>query len=345
MKNLTIGLLLLATVVCGSLYLYQTHKATQAETTAGALQQKVSDLQSSVDEQDQQKTRLREQVEQARADTAAKIAEAAHIRETLQKGLATQGQNAAADSTGQTNLKPSNPLAEMFKNPEMKEMIKTQQKTALSAMIDKNYGKLLSDLHLTREQSASLKDLILNKQLAAADIGMSMFSGDQDPTNRAAMVQQVKTASDTADGQIKQLLGDDGFTQFQTYEKSIGERMALSGFKDQLGSGPTALSDGQEQQLIQVMTQERQNFKFTTDLSDKSSLTGDFATMFTEDKMNGYVQELGQLNQQYLARAQTILSPDQYTAFEKYLNTQQAMQKMGIQMAVKMFAPAKPAGN
>jgi hypothetical protein len=159
------------------------------------------------------------------------------------------------------------------------------------------------------------------------------------------MVQEVKTASDTADGQIKQLLGDDGFTQFQTYEKSIGERMALSGFKDQLGSGPTALSDGQEQQLIQVMTQERQNFKFTTDLADKSSLTGDFATMFTEDKMNGYVQELGQLNQQYLARAQTILSPDQYTAFEKYLNNQQAMQKMGIQMAVKMFAPAKPAGN
>jgi hypothetical protein len=103
--------------------------------------------------------------------------------------------------------------------------------------------------------------------------------------------------------------------------------------------------DDQEQQLIQATTQERQNFKITTDFSDKSKFTGDFASTFTEDKMNGYFQELGQLNQQYLTRAQGILSPDQLTAFEEYLNNQQALQKAGMQMAAKMFAPAKPGGN
>ena len=63
------------------------------------------------------------------------------------------------------------------------------------------------------------------------------------------------------------------------------------------------------------MTQERANFKFTTDFSDKSKLTGDFASMLTEDKMNQYSQELERLNQQYLGRAQTFLSPDQFAAF------------------------------
>jgi hypothetical protein len=32
-------------------------------------------------------------------------------------------------------------------------------------------------------------------------------------------------------------------------------------------------------------------------------------------------------------------------AFKKYLVNQQAMQKMGMQMAQKMFAPAKSGGN
>jgi hypothetical protein len=67
--------------------------------------------------------------------------------------------------------------------------------------------------------------------------------------------------------------------------------------------------------------------------------------MFTEDNMNTFLQELGQLNQQYVSRAQGILSPDQLPAFQKYLDGQQAMQKVGLQMAVKMFAPAKPAGE
>jgi hypothetical protein len=43
--------------------------------------------------------------------------------------------------------------------------------------------------------------------------------------------------SDAADAQIKEFLGDDNFVQFQAYEKSLGERMAVSGFKDQLGNG------------------------------------------------------------------------------------------------------------
>jgi hypothetical protein len=42
---------------------------------------------------------------------------------------------------------------------------------------------------------------------------------------------------------------------------------------------------------------------------------------------------------------QSILSPDQLTGFEKYLKNQQVLQKAGMQMAVKMFAPAKSSGD
>lgn len=345
MKNVAIGILLAAIVVFGGLYLQQTRKASQAEASADGLQQKVSELQSGLEEQERQTTHWRDQLEVTRANAAAKTHEAVQIREPFQESLTNQAQRATAKESGPTNSRPSNLLSEMFKNPEMKEMIKNQQKTVLSAMVGKNYEKFFSDLHLTPEQSSALKDMILNKQLGAADMGMSMFSDDPDATKRAELVQQVKAASEAADAQIKAFLGDDNFVQLQAYEKSLGERMVVSGFKDQLGSGPTALADDQEQQLIQAMTQERQNFKFATDFSDKSKFTGDFASMFTEEKMNAYFQELGQLNQQYLARAQGILSPDQLAGFEKYLNNQQTLQKAGMQMGVKMFAPAKPSGD
>jgi hypothetical protein len=341
MKTLALGILLIAAVVFGGLYLRQTRKAGQAEARTEGLQQKVSELQSGLEEQEKQTTQLRDQLDETRADVAVKTREAVQVRETLQANLASQSQRATAKAPAQTNSKASNPLSEMFKNPQMKEMIKTQQKTALSMMIDKNYGKFFSDLGTTPEQSAALKDMILNKQLTAAEMGMSMFSDDPDATKRAELAQQIKTTSEAVDAQIKEFLGDDNFAQFQAYEKTMAERMAVSGFKDQLGSGPMALTGDQELQLIQAMTQQRQAFKFTADFSDKSKFEGDFASMFTEDKMNSYFQELGQLNQQYLSRARSLLSPDQVAAFEKYLEGQQAMQKAGMQMAVKLFAPAK----
>ena len=346
MKRYGIGILLIATMVFGSLYLQQTRKARQAQANADDLQENLDAQRADFNQQQTQAERLANQLEQARADTAAKGREAARLRKRLEQNLTNQ-------SAAQLNVpapaahspKAANPLAQMFNNPEMKEMILKQQKPVLSAMLDKNYGRLFSDLQLTPDQKATLKDLILNKQMGAAQAGLSMFSNEQDATQRAESIQQMKTANDAADAQIRQFLGDDNFQQYQAYEKTMVERMAVSGFKDQLSGGPSALTDEQEQQLVQGMFQQRENFRFTTDLSDKSKLTGGFATQFTEEKINTYMEELGQLNQQYLSRAQGILQPEQAAAFEQYLKNQQAMQKAGMQMAVKMFSPGKAGGE
>jgi hypothetical protein len=182
--------------------------------------------------------------------------------------------------------------------------------------------------------------MLLNKQMAAAQTGMSMLSGDTDPSKTAELGQKVKAANDAADAQIKAFLGEDKFAQLQAYEKTTADRMAISGFKDQL-NGASALTPEQEQQLVDAMTQTRQNFKFTTDLSDKSKLAANPSAMFNEENVNRFIQEMDQLNQHFVGQAQNILTPDQLDAFQKYLNNQQALQKMGMQMGAKMLAPAK----
>ncbi len=331
MKNILITVFLGTTIIFGALYLREIKTSNDSKASVSTLQEKVTTLQSSVDTQERRTAAMRQELENTQSKTTASVQEAVRASKKAQA-------SAGGDSTNNNAF--SGMMKEISKNPEMREMIKKQQKAMFGPITEKNYGKLFAQLGLSPEQSSGLKELIVNKQLAAADAGMSMFDGDMDATKRAELSKQMKAANDDADAKIKEFLGDANFSQFQSYEKTMADRMAVSGFKDQLDAS-APLTDVQEDQLFQAMTQERQNFKFTTDLSDKSKFNGDFSSMLDPDKMNTFFDELSKLNQQYLQRAQGILNTDQLASFQKFLDGQQAMQKMGLQMAAKMFGAKK----
>ena len=338
MKNLALVVLFIATVAFASLYLRQTRKAIEAQTAAEVLEQKVSALETSLDEEEKRATRLRAEVEQVHSNAAAKDRQIVELR-AMSSGSAPK---AAANSRGAGASKSSNPMAsiaKLFDDPEMKDALAAQQKAALGPMIDRNYAQLFSELGLTAEQASALKEMLLKKQLGGAQVGMSFLSEDA-PGMRTNIIQQMKAANEAADAEMKALLGEEKFAQLQSYEKSMADRMAVSGLKDQLGTGAGALTPEQEQQLIAAMTQERQNFKFSAPLPNKDNFTGDFSAMLNEERLNAYLQEADQLNQRFLGHAQNILTPDQLDSFQKYLNNQQAMQKAGMQM-MKAFAPGK----
>lgn len=325
MKNLFLALLLVASLGFAGLYARERAKYQRANNDIKVLNETLVDLQTRVDEQEQKAVNLQEHLQTTRATAIAKADEVSHLQQVLTN----------AEAKASTN---SNPLADMFKSPEMKKMIQSQQQTVLGPMVEKTYAPYLAGLQVTPEQAATFKDLIMKKMLVGADIGMSMLGGDNNPDKRSELMQQAKTQTDAVDQEIKQFLGDANYQQFQAYEKTIPDRMALNMYKDAQGSGPGALSADQEQQLLQIMSDERGKFKFTTDLSDQSKMMGgDLAAMFTEDKVNQFQAETEQLNKQYLARAQSVLSPDQLTAFDKFLAGQRDMQAMGMKMAAKMF--------
>jgi hypothetical protein len=326
MKYLSFAITLIAAVVLGSLYIGERHKTRDAEATIATLRQSLSEVEGRVAEQEQRTTSLQARLQNTQAKAVAKADEVAHLEQVL-------------TNRTETNAKASNPFGEMFKSPEIKEMVKNQQKNVLSGMIDKNYGSFFTALKLTPELSAGLKDLVIKKSLVDANMGMSLMTGDADPAKRKEMLDQAKTEKEGIDAEIKQFLGEDYYPQFQAYEKTMPERMTLSTFKDQQASGPGALNPDQEAQLIQAMTEERQNFKFGTDFYDQSKFNGDFASLFTEERLSQFQQEREQLDQQYLSRATNILSPDQLAPFQKFLASQREMQMVGMKMGMKMFAP------
>ncbi|HVV70329.1 MAG TPA: hypothetical protein VHI52_02340, partial [Verrucomicrobiae bacterium] len=293
MKNTLVALLLVTTMALAGLYVWQKSKATAAGRELAVLNQRLSEAQTQAVAQQERAEKLQARLMNTQAKAVAKADEVTHLQQVI-------------TNQTETNAKAGNPLSEMFKSPEMKELVKTQQKTVLSGMLDKTYGAYISGLQMTPEQSASLKDLLMKKSMVDANLGMSMLAGDVDTAKGKELAEQAKAEKDGIDQEIKQLLGDDNYAQFQSYEKTVPERMSLSLYKDAQGSGPGALSPEQEEQLVQAMVAERQNFKFTTDFNDQSKFNGDFSALLNEEKLNQFQTEQAQLDQQYIERAKQI---------------------------------------
>jgi hypothetical protein len=304
------------------IYIHQLHKTNEAETAAVSLRLQVTELEGRVAEQESRAEALQTRLHTTRERAVAKADQVVELQQAL-------------TNTAATNAKAASPMAEMFKSPEMKNLIKNQQEMVLNSLIDKNYVTFFSSL--SPGQAASVKDLLTKRALVDAQIGMSLMGGDVDSSKRNELLQQAKTEKDGINDQIKQLLGDESYAEFKTYEKTVPQRMALNMFKDQQASGPGALTPDQDTQLLQAVNEETLKFKFSTDYSDQAKMSADPSSFFAEDKMAKFQEEREQLHELYRERATNILSEMQIGPFAKFLNTQRDMQDMGLKMAAKLF--------
>lgn len=338
MKNTALVVLVLATLGLGAAWWTQSNQTKTATAKLAAAEQARAAQAEAAAAAEAEAARLRERLEAALLESARNAGQAAQLSlaltNRLEEFVATQ------PPTEETNAATTNPLTEMFRSPEMREMIRNQQKAVLGTLVDQNYAAFFKAMNLTPEQSAAMKNLILNKMLSDAEMGMDLMSGDLTPEQRTELANQAKARKDELNETIKGLLGPENYATYEAYEKSIPDRMAVNQLKTQFGEG-LALNNEQETLLIQAMGEERQAFKFTTDFNNQADFSGDFLSQFTEENLEVFLQEQQRLNQNYLNRAQTILSAEQLAAYQKALTAQQEMAKMGLRMAVQMFAPKK----
>jgi hypothetical protein len=280
--------------------------------------------------------------------------EKAKVTETkaqiLQQTLAESTTVAAAESRKSEELKaslqeqqtnnPMHAMSSMFKDPKMREMMKAQQKAVMGPIIESQYKALFKQLNLTPEQATGFKDLVAKKMLAGADVGMSMFDDSLDASQRADLTKQVKEQSDDFENQIKQFLGDENYKAYQSYEKTVPDRMTASQFNDQFAGTPNALTPSQQDQLAQELSDARNGFNWASGLNQENpAASGDLSTLLTPDNIDKFASEREQFDQQFLERAQKFLTPAQVTAYQDFQKTQRQMQIMGMKMASQMFKP------
>ena len=140
MKNSAMFILVAAAVVFGGLYLRENRKAHKAELTIADLQTNVTELEARLGQHESRQASLQTRLKNTRERAVAKSEEVSQLKQTITN-------RADADA------KDKNPMAamvkgvgEMFKNPEMKEFVKTQQKTVLSGMLEKTYAQLRTSM-------------------------------------------------------------------------------------------------------------------------------------------------------------------------------------------------------
>jgi hypothetical protein len=229
-------------------------------------------------------------------------------------------------------------LAGMMKNPQMKEMVRAQQKM----MIDQMYGSLSKYMNLSADQLDALKNLLLERQMAMVDAGLSAMGGPEADRKQAA--EDTMAIKADYDQKIKDLLGPQDYQVFQDYDKTVAERVQMQMFKNSLPTD-AALTDQQEYDLISAMYEERKAMPVSSPLNNQTS----DPSQLTEEKIDQALKTLEQLQQRYTNRAAAILSPQQFQQFQQFLSQQQAMQTMSLKMAAQMFGnkPSQqpPAAN
>src|ERR1017187_617655 len=244
-----------------------------------------------------------------------------------------------AASAGGTTNNPLAGLAEMMKSPQMKEMMHAQQKMAVDGM----YGSLSKYLNLSTNEMDALKELLLQRQTALMDSGMSMMNGSAADRKQAA--EDAKTVTIEYDNKIQDLLGTQDYPVFQEYEKGAADRMSVQMFKGSLPADAT-LTDQQEERLIAALAEERKALPTTSMMNNQ---TPD-PSKFTEEGIAEALKQMEALQQRDAERAAAILTPAQLEQFTKFQQQMSSMAAAGMKMAVQMFgnknaAPAPAAGT
>jgi RNA polymerase sigma factor (sigma-70 family) len=204
------------------------------------------------------------------------------------------------------------------------------------AVTEMTYAPLFQQINLGPDRRAKLKDLVLKRTMVGVRAGMSLMNWRLDAAKRADLTREMKSQTDGFNEQIKEFLGAENYAAFQQFEKTIPDRMMLDQFNRRLAGTAAALNPDLQARLLQALTDAREQYPWTTELSRRNWGTGDFAAQFTEDNLDTFAREAEQFDWQFLTRAQQLLSLEQLAAFEKVQErrrkSQIAQYKMGARL-------------
>lgn len=196
----------------------------------------------------------RQTISQLRRDLANRpVSSAPAPTPTASPKIATETPAATAPTQGGA----AGALREMMKNPAMRDLLGQQQ----AAQIETGYARLFEYLKLNDEEKAHFKKLLTERAKIEADLGLKMLDPNLTPQQRQQLLAEADKNKRAFDETIRGFLNNDAdWNNFQSFEATRPERTQF----ETMGRGLFAatgepLNGQQEDQLIQLMAQIRQN--------------------------------------------------------------------------------------
>lgn len=347
MQKLAITLLGLATLVlafvCAAQW-RQLHRTQQRLHAAEEVQRAESAAREA------QATKFAD-IERANARLDQQVREFTAVTTALRTKDATQSSNltalatqlrAKSDTGEATDSKPGfgkgmgDMVQKMMKDPAMREMMRSQQQSAVKMM----YNGLFKELKVNPEEKEKLMGILTDLQMKTIENAQGLFDGNAASADTTAQTQTLSDLKKQADADIKELLGDDRNKQFKDYQTHLGERMQIDQLQTRLQAENLALQDQQAAQLLEAMKLEKTAVPAPIP-SDANENPANLKSLMTSENIDKQIQWMNDYNQRVLGRAAEFLTPEQLKNYREMQEQQAAMQQMGLKMAKEMFGPGK----
>jgi hypothetical protein len=141
-------------------------------------------------------------------------------------------------------------MRELETNPEVQALRAVQQK----AQLDQRYAGLFQQLDLSPEKLEQFKTLLAERQATAMDVMSAAREQGIDPRRNADPFRQLMaTAQGAVADDIKALIGDAAYAEYQAYEQTAAERNTVSQLERRLSYSDTPLTPAQASQLVQIL--------------------------------------------------------------------------------------------
>lgn len=234
-------------------------------------------------------------------------------------------------------------VRELMNKPEVQAMLSLQQKAAVEA----RYGALFRTLNLTPEQTDKLKGLLADRSNTRMDVmTVAQEQGIDARSNPEAVRKLFANAQDELNNSIKAVVGENGFTQLQSYEQTLPQRGLVNDLQQRLSFSDTPLSASQADALVQILASNpapRPTNSGSSSSAAPSSGRGgpdspggrgsDFGG-FGGPAMGGMVEGMTRgssgvtVTAGAVAQAQSVLAPSQLAALQQIQQQQQAQQQL-----------------
>ena len=329
---------LLAALVCAAVLIAE-------EQRLGGLRQSLAQLQKDATAAQEQMNGDAAELKKLRERSTALAAESEQLRAHLTEAKTAAPETVAAGAAAGAGAKKDDPqgawmkgVAKMFKDPEMKKVMRTQQSMGIRMM----YGDLGKELGLSTAEADKLMELIADRQMDASEKAMaSVDDAEKDPAKLEQAGKDAQQVVTDYEAKLKTMLGPEKLAKLNEYERTLGDRMAIQQYTGSFSSAGQPLDDTQRAGLLQLMKEER--LKVPAGPLDPGSkdVAASMKAMQSGEAMEKSLETQRQLQQRVYARAHTVLTPDQMNAFAEAQKAQLQMQEMGIKMGKAMFGGEK----
>lgn len=303
--------------------IYEAHKASQLRQQVQSLEQQQGPLEAQIQQALKERDDASNQLVSIHSDAGHR---------TPNEVLKLRGEVGALRQENKMASEKS-PLSKITANPQIKKMMRDQQKLGMS-VIYKGFAK---NLNLTPEMTDKLNDLLADNVMDNIDL---ITQALHDGKTRGEIDQIFANSEQQLEGNIGSLLGDDAVTKYKDYNQNLASTLSSDQFESML-TGDTSEKAQKKAQIQEIMQEETvaavQNAGLPSDYQVVPMLN--FANIASPEEGEQSLAMLDGIYSNVEARSSSFLTPGEMASFQSFRTNAISNSRAALSVNRTMMAP------